>query len=55
MPDPSTLALLSFSLQVINALLLPAVVGLGRYLLRMDRRLLTIELHLGLNKRVSDL
>lgn len=55
MPAPETLQALSFALQIINALLVPAVIGLGRFLYRVDRRLLVIELHLGLHgKRAAD-
>lgn len=55
MPDAATLQVLSFALQVVNLLLLPAVIGLGRFLLRVDKRLLVMEIHMGLHgKRAAD-
>lgn len=45
----------TFGLQVVNTVLLPVVIGMARFLWRVDRRLLVIELHLGLHgKRAPD-
>lgn len=50
-----TLSAWTFGLQVINTVLLPVIIGMARFLWRVDRRLLVIELHLGLHgKRAPD-
>jgi hypothetical protein len=54
MPDQNTMALLTFALQVVNAMLVPAVFGVGRFVWRLDRRLYAIEVKLGMHGRASD-
>lgn len=47
--SPDALQAWTFGLQVVNSALLPVIIGMARFLWRVDRRLLVIELHLGLH------
>jgi hypothetical protein len=52
--DPHTVAVLSLVFQAVNMLVLPAVIGMARYLWRVERRLLLIEHKIGLHQRADD-
>lgn len=49
-----TLQVVTLSLQIVNAIAVPALMAIGRHLWRVEKRLLTIELHMGLHKRQTD-
>ena len=52
--DPSSLAVLSFGLQVVNTLVLPALYLIGRFLWKLDRRVYAIEVKLQMHQRSGD-
>lgn len=43
---------IGLALQAINALALPVMIGLGRYLWRVERRLMMVELKLGVDPQL---
>lgn len=50
---PDSLAGWSFALQIVQTLLIPAMIGAGRFLWKLDRRLYAIEVELNMHHRVK--